>query len=594
MASSLPTNLTSTVVPESALGKFRAYEHPSPSGSWAVSDGPSDGLSPSIRSSNPRGSFGLHTPHDRRLSVNSLLSAPSNDGSSTLQSPRLCNGHRSLGEKVYGYDYGNPDLDMPRNNDTTAIAPRMGNMQRFDPTTVSDLYAPEHSLESIEMAFAPGGYYATPVQIKISTRFDPLPAYLTQNPMNLLYFHHFLNHTARVLVPYDCEDNPLRTVMPEMAVREPNLLNLLLAYSASHRAKLLGHREPVNRIALWMRDAWPSLRKALSSSAPISDASLATAVLLCSLKIVSPTTFDVPLTWQDYLATARQIIVSRGGLEGLVNAGDKYVAFCLQWYCYIEAVGGLGSTAEEPLCGDYYAYGDEADSRNYNIDCFLGFTNRCMALIAKVAKLARQCDRERIDPSGEIRLEWRPSDEEIVVAQDLRVQLEHSMVHHGNKCCVHVTRPESPTSESTDEVKELHTSNTMYHLAALIHLYRRVLGRPSSDPSVQHWVDSILIAWTRIRKDSTYESCLLLPLFTAGCEVLDPLQRKAIADRLMIVVGWGLPHVSDDSACCCQHANNDSVFAGLQIDAKILGVGQAVGDACVWRIPRLRGRLVKL
>lgn len=33
--------------------------------------------------------------------------------------------------------------------------------------------------------------------------------------MNLLYFHHFLNHTARILVPHDCERNPFRLILPE-------------------------------------------------------------------------------------------------------------------------------------------------------------------------------------------------------------------------------------------------------------------------------------------------------------------------------------------------------------------------------------------
>lgn len=32
--------------------------------------------------------------------------------------------------------------------------------------------------------------------------------------MNLLYFHHFIDHTARILVPHDCEKNPFRTILP--------------------------------------------------------------------------------------------------------------------------------------------------------------------------------------------------------------------------------------------------------------------------------------------------------------------------------------------------------------------------------------------
>ncbi len=35
-----------------------------------------------------------------------------------------------------------------------------------------------------------------------------------ENKMNLLYFHHFINHTARILVPHDCEKNPFRQILP--------------------------------------------------------------------------------------------------------------------------------------------------------------------------------------------------------------------------------------------------------------------------------------------------------------------------------------------------------------------------------------------
>lgn len=43
----------------------------------------------------------------------------------------------------------------------------------------------------------------------------PCTQLLLENPMNLLYFHHFLNHTARILVPHDCERNPFRLILPE-------------------------------------------------------------------------------------------------------------------------------------------------------------------------------------------------------------------------------------------------------------------------------------------------------------------------------------------------------------------------------------------
>src|SRR5271163_3251082 len=100
-----------------------------------------------------------------------------------------------------------------------------------------------------------------------------------------------------------------------VAVENTNLLHLLLAYSASHRARLLSHPEPANRIALWVRDVFPSLRHALDdlSNTEISNANLATAIMLTSLEIISPSAFGVSVPWQNHLSIARSIIRQRGG-----------------------------------------------------------------------------------------------------------------------------------------------------------------------------------------------------------------------------------------------------------------------------------------
>lgn len=114
----------------------------------------------------------------------------------------------------YGLDCGHPDLDLTRNNDTTAIK----DMSSLDTSWQNniDTRSPklELGLQKSETVFAKGGYYSFPVLINIPRNLTPLPAQLLDNPMNLLYFHHFLNHTARILVPHDCSDNPFRVVLP--------------------------------------------------------------------------------------------------------------------------------------------------------------------------------------------------------------------------------------------------------------------------------------------------------------------------------------------------------------------------------------------
>lgn len=64
--------------------------------------------------------------------------------------------------------------------------------------------------------------------------------------------------------------------MLAVAVGDENIMNLLLAYSAAHRARMLNHPEPSNRIAVWVQDVFPKLRQTLiEESTHISNNTLA-------------------------------------------------------------------------------------------------------------------------------------------------------------------------------------------------------------------------------------------------------------------------------------------------------------------------------
>jgi hypothetical protein len=58
---------------------------------------------------------------------------------------------------------------------------------------------------------------AYPDQMSIPRRLDPLPQWLLSNDQNKMYFHHYLKHTARLLVPHDCSENPFKHILPQSA-----------------------------------------------------------------------------------------------------------------------------------------------------------------------------------------------------------------------------------------------------------------------------------------------------------------------------------------------------------------------------------------
>ncbi|KAF1981855.1 hypothetical protein K402DRAFT_415255 [Aulographum hederae CBS 113979] len=536
-------SLSSTYTSTSSLTPYGSMlGGPLTPGSSAVSD---DGT-PRNGSRIP---FQYQSPPDiRRLSVNSLLSGPIDESSdASVNGARFYRQHRSFSDSTttYGYDLGQPDLDIPKNDDNNAIqqispsVPRGTPAEQYFRTGGSD---EEPESRSRDIAFEPGGYYSKPVAIRIPKLLLPLPDLLLENRMNLLYFHHFLNHTSRILVPHDCEQNPFRKLLPHMAVRDNTLLSLLLAFSASHRARLLNHPEPTYRIAEYVRDVFPELRRALyDSTEQISNTTLTTAIMLAAIEIISPNTFEVPISWQNHLTVARQMIIARGGPQS-VHRKDKVSYFLGRWFAYLDVLGSLsGSKNDRPLSSSYWAQDDLDTDDDFQIDCLLGFTSRCIGILARIAELAKHCEGERIDQNGNIREDWRPTPDIVESAERVMAELQESR-DHVYKACDH-RGPHDSESEMAWDSLEIYATNEAFHWAGLIHLYRRVLGRAKDDAETQNAVKEIVNSLFKVRKGSTAEACLLFPMFTAGCEAIDEGQRGKIMERLMSVEGFGMTQV---------------------------------------------------
>lgn len=176
-------------------------------------------------SAKPSPAVAQDSPDLRRVSVNSLLSNDDDTvGDSHSEGPLPSFMHQCTTDAVtqtvpYGWDRGLPDLDCPRNNDSIALD---GSSNGFDemvnrPTSNGAMPAAEFGFgyQRLNTAHDRGNYYAKPVPVFIPRSLEPLPATLLENPMNMLYFHHFLHHTARILVPHDCSENPFKSILPQ-------------------------------------------------------------------------------------------------------------------------------------------------------------------------------------------------------------------------------------------------------------------------------------------------------------------------------------------------------------------------------------------
>lgn len=319
----------------------------------------------------------------------------------------------------------------------------------------------------------------------------------------------------------------------------------LISRIASHRARVLNHPEPTFRIAFWVDDIFPALRQALSDpDKNFSDANLATAIMLASLEIISPKIFGYDIPWQRHLSLARELITVRpGGLRGLQSnfRHDPVCSFLWSWAAYLDVIGSLSGGPKGSSSAWIFDYEVDDVVDGYDeIDCIMGFTTRCIYLLAKIADLAKECDAERIGNDLNVRQDWEPSDEIFEQASKIEAALTESMIQPPVPC-KHIHK--KGDIEKWDR-REMEATNEAFHWAGLVHLYRRIMGKPSEDASVQTAVQKIIDCFGRIKPGGTAESCLLFPMFTAGCDAREDGQRALVLNRFMTAENHGMTQVS--------------------------------------------------
>lgn len=323
----------------------------------------------------------------------------------------------------------------------------------------------------------------------------------------------------------------------KVALGDSNLLNLLLAYSASHRARYLGHPEPANRIAHWVSQVFPTLRVALESShEDITDSHLATAIMLLSLKIVSPGTFEAPITWKSHLKLARDLFLARS--ESMAQPGNKIGAFFSRWLGYLDTIGSLSCRQAGPpsmIYNSILTICSSSDAHNeYAVDCFTGFTPRTGVFLIRLARLVQECDNQRFDEMGNFRHDWHASADMVLEAQSVLGEID------GISERAHANPEHHQGIESSDMI----AIEEAFRFAGLLHLHRRVLGSPPDSFPVKEVLRKLIDALGRMRPGAATEVCSLFPLFTAGCESRDANQRAKLLDRFFVLESSGMKQVS--------------------------------------------------
>lgn len=435
----------------------------------------------------------------------------------------------------------------------------------------------------------------------------PLPDILLEVPVYRELFHHFVNITADVLVPvpHIYDHNPFKVVLPRIAINAPHLMSLVIAYAATHRAQIVNQSEPIEMISKLLERTFDGLAKSLEDNEESkSDATLATAIMLCSYEVITAAADD---RWKTHLQGARGIVVARGmsdslsgnalsgrresisylGLENRENpsrssfdentfgksfgpqpirsandiSGDDTLYFLIRLFAYLDIIGSLSSptasavlTSDESLTklwsspnGVFYKglrqSGIDLKSRT-KIDLCLGLDLDMLPVFARVSALCRT--RIRLDdPNNSASNEEKELEKERLVTEALELSnlLFTCCSSHESIKQEELERfPKILSAESS--YNQLKAMNQCFGYAVLIHLFRRVLKFSSKSPAVQEIVDTLtMLLDNTIPFGSSTEACMIFPIFTAAAEVIDPFARNRYRQRLHGMKRFGVLHI---------------------------------------------------
>ena len=337
-------------------------------------------------------------------------------------------------------------------------------------------------------------------------------------------------------------------------------MNVLLAYSALHRAAALRYPTPEARITIYLENASRSLSiMTINTKHPDCPATVAALLLMASMGSV----FSVlsATSCHAHLKVARKVI---GTTERQRSAYSVPFSFLIQWLTQLECM--RSSPAGEDSGSLVLNNQDKhTDSTTLPGPCDMlvpfhfGATSHSLRFVKKVADMARVASKENNH-------RWHSLDTgHWMLPKHLYHEACSTIEDITSSLSVYITfckaiNPYRSCRLGTPLVTSSH------YLAALIHLHRRVLGLPSSDPAMQALVGTLLknIGWIQATPETNepnwfgplqctanttqralFNLDVLFPMITAGFETESREQKDFVLKQCKTLEPLGLPYVRD-------------------------------------------------
>lgn len=370
----------------------------------------------------------------------------------------------------------------------------------------------------------------------------PLPTHLLEHPYYkdaLKFFTHFTAHFIVASPPQLYKNNPLQNLVPQYAIENECLLDLLIAYSLTHRAMVLSDENFSPHLAelLVSRGILNLVSHINNTEVSIkTEVICLTTIFMCTQKIFSgedvhkyKEIIDLCRTsFRRFVEHDKDITKLENGKYLISEEKNPFTHFLLCWIGYLEIIGMMMAISSKDFKMPYRpnpVFENYQMKTKSKIDLFLGMDIKFLVIFDKLIPILNMLE-ERDKNKGNDKEDSIPTS---ILA--LAIEWEHELIDAYNEFKTSSNDPNDPTVN--DPI--LNASNEAFFYGGLLHLYRRVYKVPRGNLTVQKLVQKIYeIFKNEIESASNAENCAILPLFVAACESITEEHRRFFYDRFQI------------------------------------------------------------
>ncbi|KKP03062.1 hypothetical protein THAR02_04831 [Trichoderma harzianum] len=382
-----------------------------------------------------------------------------------------------------------PGLSISGNSVIDSIATPTGFQSCELPSTISIVPLGEDSppRSGSEISFQPDN--CPEKEQSCAVQLEPAfwASYLCLDDYRLL--HHF-NTVVSTLLSITPNGNPFQKHFVSMALQKGPLQSVILSVAASHLSAVLPHKDTGVITDKHHRFAIQSLSSALVD--PVERLSDTTLAAILMLQIRRQFVDHVVEADDCHLSAARELIQLRGGPSAMSASCSK---FLLGLFNYHDILGSIAHS-RAPFIFKQHGYD--------TISSLLGEASSILHIASGISVL---------QPMKNGTMKASEADIQSLV-QTLELQLETWRV----------------PAEAAEDADVANTA-AAYQAAASIYLFRVAYNIGAPHPRTLHRVHICLDALSKVPVTSPLVSMHVWPLFTGGCEAVDPQDRQFAIHR---------------------------------------------------------------